>query len=233
VWYAAPNTKVRDVMYQFPSGTFFGNTTDARFLDESGASYDSTRNQMIVWGGGHQDYAGNEIYVFNIDTLRWTRVNDPSPRLDTNGSIESSGYYPDANGNPDPQQPRSRHSYWYQVYVPVIDRYCSLGASYMFPKSYTEANVDCFDFNTKRWERKRDAATYAGLATALYDPATLKVWAHGQQWDSTLGFLAEWNPTTDTWTKRSNAPSGVKQYAAPALDSRRHRLAFLGAGELR
>jgi len=142
-------------MFQFPAGTYFGNTTDIRFLDESGGSFDTTRNQMIIWGGGHKDYAGNEIYVFNMDTLRWTRVNDPAPRRDDNGSIESSGYYPDASGNPDPQQPRSRHSYWYQVYVPDIDRYCSMGASFTFPNSLTLANVDCFDFTTKRWNASR------------------------------------------------------------------------------
>jgi len=229
-WFDAPNTKVQSVMYQYPSGTFFGNTPQIRFLDESGASYDSTRDQMVVWGGGHQDYAGNEIYTFNIGTLSWTRVNDPSPRLDSSGSIEASGYYPAASGSPDPQQPRSRHSYWYQVYVPTIDRYCSMGASFTFPNARSSGHVDCFDFNAKRWEQKQDALTFNGLATAVYDPAARKVWVHGQQWSNTQGFLASWDPATDTWTQRSNAPSGVKERAAPALDTLRHKLAFLGAG---
>jgi len=220
-------------MYQWPPDAYFGNSTDIRFLEESGGSFDATRNQMIIWGGGHKDYAGNEIYVFNIDTLRWARINEPSPRLDTNGSIESTGYYPDATGNADPQQPRSRHGYWYQVYVPDLDRYCSLGASFTFPNSLSLPNVDCFDFDKKRWERKQDAMTFAGLATAIYDPATHKVWVHGRHWDNALGFLSEWNPVTDTWTKRSAAPSGVKQGSAPALDTLRHQLASLGDEELR
>src|SRR5882724_12326087 len=232
-WFEVANTKVQSVMYQYSSGTYFGNTTNLRFLDESGASYDSTRNQMIIWGGGHSDYAGNEIYAFNIGSLTWTRVNDPSPRLDTSGSIESSGYYPDASGSPDLQQPRSRHSYWYQVYVPVIDRYCSMGATFTFPNARSSGHVDCFDLTAKRWEQKQDALTFNGLATAIYDPSTRNVWVHGQQWSSTFGFLASWDPVTDTWTRRSNAPSGVKEKASPALDTQRHKLAFLGAGELR
>jgi hypothetical protein len=227
-WYDAPNTQVQAVMVQYPSGTFFGNTSDVRFLDESGASYDTRRDRMIVWGGGHQDYAGNEIYVFDIPSMAWSRVNDPSPRFDPSGTIEDSGYYPDANGNPDPQQPRSRHSYWYQVYVPPIDRYCSVGASFTFPNAHSAANVDCFDFVAKGWQRKHDALTFNGLATAVYDPATGHVWVHGEQWDSTLGFLGEWDPVADTWAKRSAAPSGVKQYAAPALDTKRHRIVYLG-----
>ena len=92
------------------------------------------RNRMVVFGGGHGDYAGNEIMVFDIETLRWIRINDPSPRFDSEGVIERSGYYPDANGYPDLQQPRSRHSYWSQIYVPTIDRYCAIGSSYTFPR---------------------------------------------------------------------------------------------------
>src|SRR5262245_36785088 len=77
-WYEVPHSAGRSVAYQYPAGTYFGNTTDMRFLDESGASYDSSRDRMIVWGGGHGDYAGNEIYVFSIPTLTWSRINNPS-----------------------------------------------------------------------------------------------------------------------------------------------------------
>ena len=232
-WYEVPNSKSSSTMYQYPAGYYFGNTTNVRFLDESGASYDSLRNRMIVWGGGHQDYAGNEIMTFDIDTLRWIRINDPSPRFDTSGSIENSGYYPDESGNPDLQQPRSRHSYWYPVYIPSIDRYCSVGASFTFPNARSSGHVDCFNFSNNRWEQKRDAVVFNGLASSTYDPATQHVWTHGMPWDSTMGRLAEWNPATDVWTIRSAGPSGIKDRSAPALDTRRHRLVYLGAGELR
>jgi hypothetical protein len=232
-WYEVPNSAVRNVIYAYPSGVHYGATSNMRFLTESGGSYDTVRNRMVVWGGGHGDYAGNELYAFDIATLSWSRINDPSPRFDDSGSIEPSGYYPDASGNPDPQQPRSRHSYWYQLYVPVIDRYCSYGNVFSYPNSRTSRNVDCFDFATKSWQRKNDAITTGGLSTAVYDPATRHVWVHGTHWSSTEGFLGEWDPVTDTATKRSNAPSGAKQGSAPALDTRRHQLAVLGIGELR
>ena len=127
-WFEVPNSAVSasGEMYQYPSGMYFGSSPHIRFFDESGASYDSLRNRMVVFGGGHGDYAGNEIMIFDIDTLRWIRINDPSPRFDS--LIERSGYYADANGNPDLQQPRSRHSYWSQIYVPTIDRYCAISA---------------------------------------------------------------------------------------------------------
>ena len=71
------------------------------------------------------------------------------------------------------------------------------------------------------------------LGVAMFDPATQRVWIHGTFWSNSDGFLAEWNPVSDTATRRSNAPSGVKEASAPALDTRRHDLAFLGVGELR
>ena len=95
-WFEVPNSAVSTSgeMYQFPAGRHFGNSPHIRFFDESGASYDSLRNRMVVFGGGHGDYAGNEIMVFDIESLRWMRISDPSPRLDTAGAIERSGYYP-------------------------------------------------------------------------------------------------------------------------------------------
>jgi hypothetical protein len=232
-WFEVPNSAVRSVIYQYPAGTYFGNTDNMRFLTESGGSYDTVRDRLVVWGGGHGDYAGNEFYAFNIASMSWSRINDPAPRFDASGALELTGYYPDANGNPDPQQPRSRHSYWYQLYVPQIDRYCSYGDVFSFPNAKTARNVDCFDFNTERWERKKDAITTGGMGIAVYDPATRHVWIHGTHWSNTEGFLAEWDPASDVATKRSNAPSGAKQGSAPALDTRRHQLALLGVGELR
>jgi len=45
----------------------------------SGGAFDTTRDRLVVWGGGHADYPGNELYVFDLGTLRWQRLTDPSP----------------------------------------------------------------------------------------------------------------------------------------------------------
>lgn len=233
-WFEVPNSAVSTsgAMYQYPAGVFFGNSPHIRFFDESGASYDSQRNRMVVFGGGHADYAGNEIMAFDIETLRWLRINDPSPRLDNAGLIERSGYYPDANGNPDLQQPRSRHSYWSQIYVPSTDRYCAVSAFGTFPNGLAAPRVDCFDFTTRRWTQMKDAPNAGGLLTTTFDPATNRVWVMGNR-SSGTGYLAEWDPATDTWTKRSTSPSGVNDRSGPLLDTKRRRLVFLGGGNVR
>ncbi len=240
-WHQIPNTAIRQVLYLYPAGFNAGQSPHLRVFDESGATYDSMRNRMVLFGGGHADWSGNELYAFDIATLAWSRLNDPTICTDIPGTTEASGYYPVCiNGQPtqppapDLQQPRSRHAYWYQVYLPPpMDRYCSMGLSYTYPNSKALPNVDCFDFTTNRWERKRDAMTWNGLITSLYDPQTGHVFSHGLQWDNTQGFWAEWNPITDTWIRRSPSPSGAKAGAAPLIDVARRRIVLLGGGQLR
>jgi hypothetical protein len=233
-WFEVPNSAVSTSgqMYQYPAGTYFGNSPHIRFFDESGASYDSVRNRMVVFGGGHGDYAGNEIMTFDIDTLKWIRINDPSPRFDETGLIERSGYYPDAYGNPDLQQPRSRHSYWSQIYVPTIDRYCAISSFGTFPIGLGASHVDCFDFATRLWSQKKDAPNAGGLLTSTFDPSTNRVWVMGNRGVAS-GYLAEWDAATDTWTRRSTSPSGVNDRSGPLLDTKRRRLVFLGGGAVR
>jgi hypothetical protein len=232
-WYPIPNSAIRPVLYAWTAGIAIGTTLNLRSFDESGATYDPVHNRLLIWGGGHADYAGNEIYAFDLTTLTWSLVRNPSLNTDPTGAIESSGYYPDASGVADPQQPRSRHAYWYQAYVPAIDRYCSFGVTYTYPHAISLPNVDCYDFVAQRWERKTDTPTFDGLAWAVYDPQTQHVFVHGLQWDSAKGFWAEYDPAANTWTRRSNAPSGAKAKAAPLIDTLRHRIVLLGAGELR
>lgn len=46
----------------------------------TGAAFDGRR--LFFTGGGHNSYAGNEIYEFDLRTLAWRRVYDPAPILD-------------------------------------------------------------------------------------------------------------------------------------------------------
>src|SRR5882724_309805 len=71
-WYEIPNTKLRSVCP--PNG--FGGSGYA-FADNcwtvleawNSAAMDTARNRLIIWGGGHSDYSGNEIYALDLNTL--------------------------------------------------------------------------------------------------------------------------------------------------------------------
>ena len=73
----------------------------------TGAAIDRDRGIMYFWGGGHNDYYGNEMYAYHYLTDVWERLTDPAPY---------DHYYPsDSYGFcmvPDPQKsPPSAHSY--------------------------------------------------------------------------------------------------------------------------
>jgi hypothetical protein len=83
-----------------------------------GAAYDEASDNMwLGLGGGHRDYAGNEIYRCNFlsNSPSWQMVRAPSGALGnllaTNDGKEGSGVYGDG-------RPRACHSYNNWVYVP-------------------------------------------------------------------------------------------------------------------
>jgi len=113
-WYQIPNTTLRSVCaadHGFPQVS--GNTGCAAItLAWSGGTFDTTRNRLIIWGGGHTDYYGNEIYALDLNNLTINRLTDPG--LPTASSCTNSI----AGGT----QPNSRHSYGSVGYIGDADR---------------------------------------------------------------------------------------------------------------
>ena len=44
----------------------------------SSMTWDPNRHHLIIWGGGHANYAGNDVYRFDAADLRWHRASLPS-----------------------------------------------------------------------------------------------------------------------------------------------------------
>src|SRR5262245_24509780 len=72
-WYEFPNSRIRDVL---PSPLPEGSVT--AMLAYSGGAFDTRRNRLMVWGGGHAAYAGNEMYAFDVASGRWSRLTTPT-----------------------------------------------------------------------------------------------------------------------------------------------------------
>jgi hypothetical protein len=183
----------------------------------SGGGFDTQRDRFMIWGGGHTHYAGNELYAFDVNTLRWVRLTDPSTNV---GGTYSSGYYPDG-------KPRSRHTYNFLQYVPSMDRFCSFGATAGYPNgTIMGAMVDCFNFSTSQWERKADAPSVGpeGPFTG-YDQTTGHVWAHGTGPGT---YLTGANPSNNTRDTRPTLLVDVRLHSRP--DWRRRKFVGLGEG---
>src|SRR5436190_2252829 len=74
-WLELPNTKISSVLPNpLPKGY-------APYLVEAwnGGTVDTNRSRLLVWGGGHSDYWGNEMYAVDLATLSIKRIVDPSP----------------------------------------------------------------------------------------------------------------------------------------------------------
>jgi len=107
-----------------------GNTADTSLCGTtvgawSGGVWDSANNRFLIFGGGHTDYNGNEIYAVNFaaNPITMTLVKNPSnPTGVTDNSTSCTGSYTDGN-------PASRHTYQGLVYLPTTAQMLMTGGS--------------------------------------------------------------------------------------------------------
>jgi hypothetical protein len=213
-WLEIPDSKLIDVAPRESPG---GSTI--KIVAWSGGAYDSRRDLFLVWGGGHSDYAGNEVYAFDLATRKWRRLTEPSV-----ADRARTPTYPDG-------QPRARHTYNYIEYVPSIDRLLCFGASGPYPGGGGEFSRDVleFDIGERRWNGRARAAvpTPGNLigAQARLDPASGRVFVIGSQ----RATLQAYDPADDRWFS-GWAPVRVKVHATAAIDPVRREFVLLGSG---
>jgi hypothetical protein len=222
-WYEVPNSHLsaldpcptRDCAYSGAEGVA------AVINDWSGGAFDTKRSRLIVWGGGHGGYAGNEVYVFSLDSLKWSRLTAPSnpPAVDVPYAADGG--------------PCSRHTYNYIQYVPAIDRFCTFGGAGFYVTGQTgTAHTDAFNFDTKTWAPLADVPDRAysiGVFSAV-DPVSGHVWQHGCQGSA---ILAEYDPAQNKWIAHGGqwTESGwFSYYMTAAIDPVRHTFVAVGGG---
>jgi len=103
---------------------FNGGTPDPSKIIAAWSSFawDSKRGNLLLYGGGHANYRGNDVYLWRGSTQRWERASLPSEsKQDVLGNwnaIDGAG-----------RAPASAHTYDNSVYLPVIDRMLVLGGA--------------------------------------------------------------------------------------------------------
>lgn len=86
----------------------------------SGFAWDSRRGDLILYGGGHANYAGNDVYRWQATTLDWERMSLPSDVL-------TLGSYPWLTVDGPDASPPSSHTYDSNIYLPIADRFLTFG----------------------------------------------------------------------------------------------------------
>jgi hypothetical protein len=145
-------------------------------LNTKGCLYGGTFHTgtfLVIFGAGHSDYGGNEIYAYGPmedASPTWHRLTDPTiPAPDNVGR--------DGSGNP-----VARHSYDMLQYSEVLNQMICMGASGGYHNGFDHQNGELFDFATNTW-----IAADSGMGFTLgssgfpnsqggYNPTTREAW---------------------------------------------------------
>ena len=182
----------------------------------SGGAYDTSRDRLLLWGGGHADYGGNEIYAFDIGTLKWLRVWGPTNNV---ASVLSPGTETYSDGNP-----VSRHTYSALAYIESTDQLFSQGGALYRSGNGTKATW-LFDVKTNSWHRKDDNSSGVGgiWGQSAYDPVTKHVFHQDNNG------LMEFDPVGNIWTIKGKVDGGIWNASLTAAIDPSRRL-FVAVG---
>ncbi len=181
----------------------------------SGGIYDSKRERLVIWGGGHMNYDGNELYGFDFNTFSWSQLTPITPRDQRTRSVD---VYADG-------LPSSRHTYNGLQYIPTIDRFFSSGGA-LYGSGGCSGGTWLYDFDAvpagSGWQNIADDKGGCAMISA-YDPIT------GYVWYSAGRELFTFDPLnlSAPWTRRlSNMVFDF--YMSAAIDPTRRKLVLLG-----
>ena len=92
----------------------------------SSFAWDSNSGQMLLWGGGHANYAGNEMYAWKAGSGAWERQSLPSMTVPSTVGPNTGVFLVSDNS-----APVSSHTYDGSVFLPVNNMFINfLGPSY-------------------------------------------------------------------------------------------------------
>jgi hypothetical protein len=173
-------------------------------------------------GGGHGDYAGNEIYGFSLDTLQWSRIWGPTPNMQIPDLTAGGNREIYLDGNP-----ASRHTYSGIQYLPNVDRYFVHGGSLWSGSGGMGRYTWHFDPNASTWSERADISNCYSEPSqpyAVYDTGNGNVYAH--KYNS----LCQYNPIANAWTKRGGFGPGISTRSSAVFDSNNKLFCMIGDG---
>jgi hypothetical protein len=220
-WTILPNTNIQSYEPNFSTYPVSGNCGwNCVNVDWSSAWNDTTRNRMVMWGGGHQDYNGNELYTLDIAHGTMARATNPSYPY---GSCTETN--PDGTVN-------VRHTYDTMVYTgPTHDFYFQYGGA-LNTCGFSGVNFNTLQPNLTTWT---STAPTQGTNTfpqgfqgmcADYDPINDKVYVMD------IGSFGYYDPSQGSAANSFTYLSTLTQvdYAQTCVVDRDNRL-FIAFGD--
>jgi hypothetical protein len=194
---------------------------------------------LVVHGGGHKAYYGNEVYVFDLDTLMWRRMSLPwEPGPGARGWIGQAAPLGPTGSAPEGEYasgiPASSHTYDNVEYLPAAlarnRRGCFLrltGTSNGYWGGGFSGRTHAFDLDTGQWRRYSvnltTKAEGGGDGNAVcFDPTRKRFWAIGRYYSTVTRYLdiptRTWASVRATDGDGHNAGYNMSGAYHPALD---------------
>ena len=212
-WYEIKGSQLSKVL---PSPLPSGNSGSRSIMSGwSGGAYDMVNDRLMVFGGGHADYSGNEVYAFDVNTLAWNRLSNPS-------SPSNAYRYQDGT-------PTSRHTYDSLKYVPSLNSMCSFGVGSRWEDGSPGSKSDCFNVGTGRWYQIPSVPGNSGPGQkTAYDPNTGLIYHHGGSAKNTG--ISVFDPSVKRWIETYDGRDFIATNSTAAFDPKRNKMIVIGSG---
>jgi len=214
-WTSVPNSTLQRVCPPSTVGYEFPGFCRYVISAWNSAIADTKRSRMVIWGGGHADYFGNEVYAFDLNSLQMLRLNDPSPINNSGKCVETL-----SDGGPN-----SRHTYDSLAYLGSADRMFAFGGSLNSCGFFSNATWT-LDLQTLQWKNMAppgDTPSALPGVVAEYDPNSRLVFLH-----DTVGF---WQYDYDSNRYRKLAANeAINYHMSATIDPKRKTFLIFGAG---
>lgn len=218
-WYEIPNSQLAEAGV-FPDPLPPGTTGIRSIIDAwSGGVYDTKRERLLIWGGGHADYAGNEIYAFDLNSFTWSRIWGPTPVETIPTDAKAYQSYPDGS-------PSSRHTYSNIAYIPEpYDLFYNHGGSV-----WKEPNLGVpyqatwlLNLTDLTWTDTGELPnTPNGKGSAVYDPLGRKIYARGKYG------VYQYDLDNTTWSQVYRYGAGWWDFPSGDIDPVNRKIVYFG-----
>jgi hypothetical protein len=221
-WHELPNTRLRPhcpTETQYP-GIYGGTGCDSVTIAWGGAAFDIEGNRLLLNGGGHADWGGNEVYELDLDSVVMRRLNNPSYPLRDGCAAGTDSTYADG-------RPVSRHTYNHLAYIEEQDLMFLFGGSRWFC-GYFGDDTWTFDPALDRWTARDNTDAPIGEfgLSISRDPATGLLWARDSR------RLHAYDPAVHRWQRRSSdSDLSLSNYRSAVIDPVRGRYFLYTAGD--
>jgi hypothetical protein len=169
-WYSVPASALENVCPPATEEYDFRGSCRYVVAAWNGGIADTKLNRLLLWGGGHADYAGNELYAFDVNSLQMQRLNEPSPINSSSACVETLS----------DDKPNSRHTYSGLAYIAHAHRMFSFGGG-LNKCGFFSNTTWTLDLDTLQWKNMKPeggAPTALAGVIADYDLNSRSVFLH-------------------------------------------------------